>query len=428
MVRSVNVVPLVKVKREILSEDEDEDKVSCKLCCKNFASDIALRNHARMEHIDAFATGDPSVWTNILSPKRPSIDKDDQISEIERKKRELIATMGPTNLMSLTSKDVSYIIVKSEDCPEPVKKKRMDKMGKGKKEKQTKVVIPKKDKEPPPITGPFECLQPSNQIADGICHQIFFSCCEYSIHYRDEHTRRRKGLRCQVCEKPLNAVDENQSLYNCEICGAGFQTSKELSDHRSVAHVKLKPFKCKICHKRFTQQGGLQQHIRMHTGYRPYYCTVCSKTFTQKSGLDQHTRTHTKVRPYRCIICSKTFCQSVHLKQHMRTHTNVSPFQCGICEKRFKQSSHLNYHLKYHNPATMTEEQKMKYVELVGLIGKNESEQNYSEQNESEIVAEIVECQPELEQSSQIQVEVATEYVLNECETQDNETWCVTLA
>ncbi|CAG4980514.1 unnamed protein product [Parnassius apollo] len=391
MVRSVNVVPMVKSKKVILSKIMVEDTVSCKLCSKNFASEVALRNHARMEHIDAFATGDPSVWTKVLSPKRPSIDKEDQTNEIEEKNKELIAT----NSMSRTSRDVGYIIVRPEDCSEPIKRRSLGKTEN--KKKRTKVVKPKKDKEPLPITGP------------------------------DEHTRRRKGLRCQVCEKPLNAVDENQSLYNCEICGAGFQTSKELLDHSTVAHVKLKPFECKLCHKRFTQPVGLEQHTRMHTGYRPYSCTVCSKTFTQKSGLDQHTRTHTKVRPYRCIICNKTFSQSVTLKQHMRTHTNVSPFQCGICEKRFKQSSHLNYHLKNHNPTTMTEKQKNKYVELVGLIGQNESQQNHSEQNESETIENIVECEPEVEQILENQVEVETEYVLNECEIEDNEIWCVTV-
>lgn len=52
----------------------------------------------------------------------------------------------------------------------------------------------------------------------------------------------------------------------------------------------------------------------------------------------------------------------------MRTHTNVAPFQCGICDKRFKQSSHLNYHLKNHNPAVMTEQQRAKYAELVGMM------------------------------------------------------------
>lgn len=149
----------------------------------------------------------------------------------------------------------------------------------------------------------------------------------------------------------------------------GFETSKELSDHSQTAHIKLKPFQCSICQKRFTQQSGVQQHMRMHTGDKPFACTFCPKAFTQKSGLDQHLRIHTKVKPYKCIICSKTFAQSVHLQQHMRTHTNVAPFQCGICQQRFKQSSHLNYHLKYHNPANMTDEQKARYARLVQLMG-----------------------------------------------------------
>ncbi|XP_068627344.1 zinc finger protein interacting with ribonucleoprotein K-like [Battus philenor] len=414
MVRSVNVVPLpkLKIKKELLSEDEDEDTVMCSICCKNFANDVALRNHARMEHVEAYISGDSSLWTEKVVPKKPmlsSLSSDKRM--IEEKTRELIATMGPTSMMSLASKDVSYIIVKSEGEPETSKKKKTDKLD-SKKDNKLKSSTQKKDKEPQPITGPFECLQPSNLVADGTCHQIFFSCCEYSTHYRDEHTRRRKGLRCQVCEKPLNTTGEAQSLYFCDICGTGFQNNRELSEHSSKAHVKLKPFECTICHKRFTQQGGLQQHTRMHTGYRPYTCTVCSKSFTQKSGLDQHFRIHTKVRPYRCVICNKTFCQSVHLKQHMRTHTNVSPFQCGICEKRFKQSSHLNYHLKYHNPATMTEEQKKKYMELVGMIGK-------------ETVEIKVECETEMEMP--MVTEVSTEYVLDGCETVGDETWCVSL-
>ncbi|XP_013178971.1 PREDICTED: gastrula zinc finger protein XlCGF26.1-like [Papilio xuthus] len=369
-VRTVNIVPLPKVKKEI-SEDEDEDTVSCKICYKHFVSELALRNHARMEHTEIYINGDPALWTKVVT-KKPSVPKIEEDKSVEEKTRELIASMTPTSITKLASEDVSYIIVKSEDTTErpQIKKKKVEKIDKDKIERQ-KVMTPKKERDPQPITGPFECLQPSTLVAEGTCHQIFFSCCDYSVHFRDEHTRRRKGLRCQVCEKPLNAVADPQAIYSCGVCGSGFQSNKELSEHSSQAHVKLKPFECTICHKRFTQQGGLQQHTRMHTGYRPFSCTICSKTFTQKSGLQQHFRIHTKVRPYRCVICNKSFCQSVHLKQHMRTHTNVSPFQCGICDKRFKQSSHLNYHLKYHNPATLSDEQKKKYDELVGLIGSN---------------------------------------------------------
>ncbi|KAJ8705003.1 hypothetical protein PYW08_012323 [Mythimna loreyi] len=383
--RFVNVVPTsrVKIKKEVTPDDDDP--IHCRLCWKGFASEVALSNHARMEHIDAYASGNPAVWTQISEKQQSKTKNQSEDSIIKMKTEQMLSEMEPTSVMALASNDVSYIIIKAEDGQD-VKRKRLDRAVK--KEKEEKQVL-KKEKETEPITGPFECLQPSTLVADGTCHQIFFSCCEYSIHYRDEHTRRRKGLRCQVCEKPLACSgEEAPAPFACEVCGMGYQSNKELSEHTAIAHVKLKPFECSVCHKRFTQHGGVLQHMRMHTGDRPFPCTFCPKSFTQKSGLDQHLRIHTKVKPYRCVVCNKTFCQSVHLKQHMRTHTNVAPFQCGICDKRFKQSSHLNYHLKNHNPAVMSEEQRAKYAELIGMMNSQALEQDGTVQVEAEVDSE----------------------------------------
>ncbi|CAH2064672.1 unnamed protein product, partial [Iphiclides podalirius] len=408
-VRSVSVVPIVKVKREPLSEEEDEEAVSCKLCCKNFANEVALRNHARMEHMDAYANGDPLLWTNVTPPKKSITYVKEE--GVEQRTKELIASMEATSIMRLASKDVSYIIVKSEDGPEPAKKKRGDR---DKREKQAKAATPRKEREAQPITGPFECLQPSALVADGTCHRIFFSCCEYSLHYRDEHTRRRRGPRCQVCEKPLALAAGPDKPHGCDTCGAAFGSAEELSAHAG-SHVRPKPYECGECRKRFTQLAGLQQHSRMHSGLRPFGCPVCPKSFTQKSGLEQHLRIHTKVRPYRCVVCAKSFSQSVHLKQHMRTHTNVAPFQCGICEKRFKQSSHLNYHLRCHDPAAMSDEQRAKYARLAGVLSRAGEGAAVEAVDAAEAV-ETVEAVESMEAMEAVEVVDASE------------TWCVTLA
>lgn len=209
--------------------------------------------------------------------------------------------------------------------------------------------------------GPFTCTFPSTMRPDLQCRQIFFNCCDYSLHYRQEHTKRRKAaLRCQVCERRLDRdfyqtdpittqfAAPNRITFSCRLCSKTFLNGTEYDEHNRLVHAKVKPHQCSICSKRFTQQGGLQQHMRMHTGIRPFVCTFCTKAFTQKAGLDQHLRTHTKVKPFKCVICSKCFSQSVHLRQHMRTHTNIQPFECSICCRRFKQSSHLNFHMRSH--------------------------------------------------------------------------------
>ncbi|XP_022121191.2 gastrula zinc finger protein XlCGF42.1-like [Pieris rapae] len=189
------------------------------------------------------------------------------------------------------------------------------------------------------ISGPFECTWTTLNL-EKKCGEIFLNCCEYSEHYRDEHTERRKSKRCQICEKVLeNPTAQSPAIWN----------ALQLEAHTKGYHTKVKPFKCSICEKSYTQSSGLQQHMRLHTGVRPYKCNFCNKGFTQKGGLDQHLRTHTKVKPYNCILCNKSFSQSVHVRQHMRTHTNIKPFKCIVCEKRFKQLGHLNFHMRSHD-------------------------------------------------------------------------------
>lgn len=231
------------------------------------------------------------------------------------------------------------------------------------------------------------------------CRQIFYNCCDYSLHYREEHTKRRKAaLRCQVCEKRLdrdfNPNDSlatqlqtaNQVTFSCRMCGQTFLDSFQYDEHNRIVHAKMKPHQCPLCSKRFTQQGGLQQHMRMHSGIRPFACTFCPKAFTQKAGLDQHLRTHTKVKPFRCVICNKSFSQSVHLRQHMRTHTNIQPFECSVCGRKFKQSSHLNFHMRSHvtdgtlpmeSYAQVIQEQNLEFLNLSNLQPIQDGETMY---------------------------------------------------
>ncbi|XP_047522840.1 zinc finger protein 583-like isoform X2 [Pieris napi] len=362
-VRMVNVVPISRLKKVPLPDDS-EDTVACRICNKSFANEVALKNHSRIEHIDALLSGQDICVRKI---KAVAISKDKRKKEMQDVESEhIILSVEPIDIMNIALAQ-DFIINKDEN---DTNSSDGEKKAKRAKIEKAKVAV-KKVKEVKAITGPFECLQPSSLVSDSICHQMFFSCCEYSTHIRDEHTRRRKGVKCQVCEKPLTIVLGNEQLpYTCQFCAAGFERCMELSDHVTKHHNKIKPYQCTVCNKRFTQQGGLVQHMRAHSGDKPFNCTFCPKSFTQKSGLDQHLRIHTKSKPYKCVICSKAFCQSVHLQQHMRTHTNVAPFQCIICQKRFKQSSHLNYHLKYHNPLNMTDEQKEKYSELMRMMGK----------------------------------------------------------
>ncbi|XP_050677901.1 zinc finger protein 695-like [Leptidea sinapis] len=391
-VRKVNVIPLPKIiKKETFSDDE-EDTVQCKLCSKGFVTQIALNNHAKIEHIEEYLNGE-DLCVHLFKKQVRRKLTDEEKKEIQLKTEKLLSSMKPVRLSALASAEASYMIIKDEDAVRAVEEQEVRSAPK----KRMRVEKERKEKEPKAITGPFECLQPSTLNPSGKCHQMFFSCCDYSTHFREEHTRRRKGFKCQVCEKPLSG----DLPFTCSKCGAAFVSGEQLAAHaggpQCAAARGGKQYACGECGKRFAQAGGLQQHARCHTGERPYRCTHCDKAFTQKSGLEQHLRIHTKSRPYRCVVCEKTFCQSVHLTQHMRTHTNVMPFQCAVCQKRFKQSSHLNYHLRYHSPQMTDQQQNEPEVTILlpeGAVEPDvtiEQPEEVQEVDAQDLVAEEVE-------------------------------------
>ncbi|KAL4705700.1 hypothetical protein ACJJTC_018773 [Scirpophaga incertulas] len=320
----------------------------CRICRKTFYNATALQNHIKTQH-DSNETKSGELlatryidqsFNEISSFKFIPLECNDDSVSVEV--RDGLTTR-------VFAEDTSYLIVKVEGAGGDKEVTRKAHQENAIKKTPAKSLVD--------LRGPFTCTFPLMMRPDMQCRQIFFNCCDYSIHYREEHTKRRKAaLRCQVCEKPLDkeqisAVPErqyNQISLSCRFCGQAFLDSTQLDEHVRAAHGKMKPFECSVCAKRFTQQGGLQQHLRMHTGIRPFTCTYCPKAFTQKAGLEQHLRTHTKIKPFRCVICAKCFSQSVHLRQHMRTHTNIQPFKCPFCERKFKQSSHLNFHMRSH--------------------------------------------------------------------------------
>ncbi|CAK1554772.1 unnamed protein product [Leptosia nina] len=324
----------------------------CRTCKKTFYNSVALQNHKKLQHADG---------SNSDTEQHPNQAQHDDILESFnnfkfiplKKTANDVETAATENGITKRTFDVntSYIIVKVEGDDNLTRRSKNDGVLRRTQMRSSKPAVD--------LRGPFTCTLPSLYSPDLQCHQIFFNCCEYSLHYREKHTKRRKAaVRCQVCEKPLDKevppptqpqfTIPNNITFPCRLCGQVFLDRVRYEEHSRTMHTKMKPYQCSICAKRFTQRGGLEQHMRMHSGIRPFVCSFCNKAFTQKAGLDQHLRTHTKVKPFKCVVCGKCFSQTVHLRQHMRTHTNIQPFECPVCGRRFKQSSHLNFHMRSH--------------------------------------------------------------------------------
>lgn len=74
-------------------------------------------------------------------------------------------------------------------------------------------------------------------------------------------------------------------------------------------------YSCDTCNKTFHRRSNLNQHRLSHTAQRTFACPLCDKVFKRSCGLSAHHRSfHLKLRPFQCDLCLRRFA----LKADMR--------------------------------------------------------------------------------------------------------------
>uniref|UniRef100_A0A182UJE8 C2H2-type domain-containing protein n=1 Tax=Anopheles melas TaxID=34690 RepID=A0A182UJE8_9DIPT len=90
------------------------------------------------------------------------------------------------------------------------------------------------------------------------------------------------------------------TVYSCTVCNTYKTTDKQAYDDHLRKHIKLKPFKCRVCLMRFETREQASIHAKQHQpdyfkcGICNFYtCNSCSLTFLSEPLYTQHIKTHT---------------------------------------------------------------------------------------------------------------------------------------
>ncbi|XP_076306605.1 MDS1 and EVI1 complex locus protein EVI1-A-like isoform X3 [Tachypleus tridentatus] len=143
-------------------------------------------------------------------------------------------------------------------------------------------------------------------------------------------------------------ADYHEKEYKCDQCPKIFHWKSNLIRHQG-AHDDSRNYMCENCTKVFTDPSNLQRHIRsQHIGARSHACPDCGKTFATSSGLKQHMHIHSSVKPFRCEVCLKAYTQFSNLCRHKRMHANCRmQVKCHRCGQRFSTASSLSKHKRF---------------------------------------------------------------------------------
>lgn len=136
--------------------------------------------------------------------------------------------------------------------------------------------------------------------------------------------------------------------YRCEQCPKVFSWKSNLIRHQA-AHDASRRYVCDSCRKVFTDPSNLQRHVRsQHLGARSHACPECGKTFATSSGLKQHTHIHSSVKPFRCEVCLKAYTQFSNLCRHKRMHATCRmQIKCHRCGQGFATVTSLSKHKRF---------------------------------------------------------------------------------
>uniref|UniRef100_A0A0K2VES7 Transcription factor hamletlike [Bombus terrestris] n=1 Tax=Lepeophtheirus salmonis TaxID=72036 RepID=A0A0K2VES7_LEPSM len=165
-----------------------------------------------------------------------------------------------------------------------------------------------------------------------------------------------KCLNCDKNFEDIYILDDHMSdahgferdKYICEHCPKKFSWRPNLLRHKMI-HGEYRRFPCENCDKVFTDPSNLQRHIRTnHVGARSHACPECGKTFATSSGLKQHTHIHSSVKPFRCEVCFKSYTQFSNLCRHKRMHVNCRmQIKCTKCNLAFSTVTSLSKHRRF---------------------------------------------------------------------------------
>ena len=177
--------------------------------------------------------------------------------------------------------------------------------------------------------------------------------------FNNQHT-----FHGNIADSGSESEENTDFNFRCSMCNFTYSDQPGLDKHMRAKHT-AKTNLCKECGKAYSTKSSLAQHVHhYHRHPMAYDCDVCKKKFNRKDFLIKHVKTHTQDRTFQCVQCDKQFKTRASLSAHVNgTHNDKRRFVCDFCGMR--TSWRLSYleHMKLHTGEPRKSGRKKKQIQ-----------------------------------------------------------------
>lgn len=187
-------------------------------------------------------------------------------------------------------------------------------------------------------------------------------------------------------------IRSNATQFSCQQCEYKTSDRNLFNDHQRN-HMKLRPFKCRMCLERFATREAAQTHAKIHSG-SGMKCGICNRQFIKREVFEAHMKTHEKfksVSQQEVIVMNKSNNDNAAAVQKPLTdiikealseedQDAVNEFiefhSCNLCSLTFVNKKLYAQHMKTHeSPAAVrNDDSQTAYVKSKSQITEGDLE------------------------------------------------------
>lgn len=166
-----------------------------------------------------------------------------------------------------------------------------------------------------------------------------------------------KLYKCIACE--FKTTDLNAFQPHSNVCrGQGNKSQPPPHQNRVLRQTYSGPSATtqkqvfKSSPEKSPQKVGGTTIVRNNIQQSQLQCRQCAFKTADRALFQEHQRNHLKVRPFKCRMCLERFETHEAAQIHAKIHSNVtnSGFKCKTCTRQFSNRDVFEAHMKTHDP------------------------------------------------------------------------------